>query len=398
MATIVLQVLAMYGRFEPHCHLTGLVTAEDAVSLCDRWPIGSDVEVAAGGHSVLALARQGAVALRPHWCMRPVPTGALRGLSAWRRFQAHADVVSQFLVHSGENPRRAQQRLFGVSGHILERGVERWQRHDVAQAEVRVHLGAAAPAVRESYVQHLFDTAERLSGKHFLLRIRCTLPRLGWRLMIDQVLATCLQRPAYWAGWDFSGEEIDPEQPEEFSHLPAPIAAGKSIHAGEQLAGPRPWFDALRHCHQAVRQWGAHRLGHAAILGLDPRQWLGRSWQWQVPQKQRTESWLSAFFPSYHDQMGPWANDQGTYDQSMVESMQALQAAVVDDLMQQQAVIETCPTSNARIVGGEGFGHPLPGLLAHGLHLVVGSDDPGILGTSIPNEHRRARALGWMGS
>ena len=78
--------------------------------------------------------------------------------------------------------------------------------------------------------------------------------------------------------------------------------------------------------------------------------------------------------------------------------MSRLLEKVRDSVRQQCSVCEVCPTSNARIVGGAGFMHPLPGLLSHGINVIIGSDDPGILGTTLPQEQQRARQLGWMGS
>ena len=87
--------------------------------------------------------------------------------------------------------------------------------------------------------------------------------------------------------------------------------------------------------------------------------------------------------------------ERGGYDAADLADLQVVQQAIIDDLRCRGVAIESCPTSNARIVAEGGLRHPLPGLLATGLPILIGSDDPGLLGTDLPREQMRVRQMGW---
>ena len=185
-----------------------------------------------------------------------------------------------------------------------------------------------------------------------------------------------------WAGWDFSGHETQPAAAVACAQLPFAPAASLSVHAGEQLAGPRPYLDALRHCHEAVTLWGAQRLGHAAILGLPPQAWIGRAWQWSPADLSAASEWLDERLPPAQAtacRAAGLLQPQGVVTAQASDALQVVLAWVIEELRESGVVIETCPTSNARIVASARLRHPLPGLLATRLPLVVGTDDPGLL-------------------
>ena len=72
----------------------------------------------------------------------------------------------------------------------------------------------------------------------------------------------------------------------------------------------------------------------------------------------------------------------------------------MEHLRQRQITLEICPSSNVatRVVPALGA-HPLPRLLAAGVPVVLGSDDPPMFGTSLLGEYRRVRDhLGITGS
>lgn len=373
---------------EQHCHLSGLVTASDVVAICESWPVDASLAVVGGGAGILALARQGETVLAQRWCLKPVPPSSHRGWSGWQRFQAHAAVAG---AHPGERPRRAQERLFAVSQTILQRQAARWCKEGVSSAEVRIHVGAAASNVQCAYVDHCFDVAEQLR-QLVDLRIRLTLPRQGWQRVVERLVSALETHSDRWVGWDFSGHETQPAAAVACAQLPLAPAANLSVHAGEQLAGPRPYLDALRHCHEAVTLWGAQRLGHAAILGLSPQAWIGRAWQWSPADLSAASAWLDERLPPAHATACSAAGllqPQGVVTAQASEALQVVLAWVIEELRESGVLIETCPTSNARIVASARLRHPLPGLLATRLPLVVGTDDPGLLGTSPRKEYAR---------
>jgi len=93
------------------------------------------------------------------------------------------------------------------------------------------------------------------------------------------------------------------------------------------------------------------------------------------------------------------AGKEGTveifYDENRVRSLELFQNWAMEQLKKTSAVIESCPSSNLRIGGLDENHHPLRRFVNHGLKVVIGSDDPGILNTSLENEFRLIRAWGF---
>lgn len=73
--------------------------------------------------------------------------------------------------------------------------------------------------------------------------------------------------------------------------------------------------------------------------------------------------------------------------------------ALLERLARDEIVLEVCPSSNvATGVVGSIADHPLPMLMAAGVVVVLGSDDPPMFGTSLLEEYERARdQLGFDG-
>ncbi len=63
------------------------------------------------------------------------------------------------------------------------------------------------------------------------------------------------------------------------------------------------------------------------------------------------------------------------------------------ELRKKGAVVESNPTSNLRVLGLPGYAWvPFWGLVASGLTVVLGTDNPGIMQTSVEEEYARLRA------
>ncbi|HTX01084.1 MAG TPA: adenosine deaminase family protein, partial [Acidimicrobiales bacterium] len=65
---------------------------------------------------------------------------------------------------------------------------------------------------------------------------------------------------------------------------------------------------------------------------------------------------------------------------------------LLERLAEERIVLEVCPSSNvATGVVDSLEAHPLPQLIAAGVEVVLGSDDPPMFGTTLPEEYRRVR-------
>ena len=61
---------------------------------------------------------------------------------------------------------------------------------------------------------------------------------------------------------------------------------------------------------------------------------------------------------------------------------------LVKELRERQIPLEVCPTSNVCLGVVPDFeSHPLPQLIAEGLHVTINSDDPSLFGTTLTDEY-----------
>jgi aminodeoxyfutalosine deaminase len=136
--------------------------------------------------------------------------------------------------------------------------------------------------------------------------------------------------PAALVGFGLGGPEAGVRRADYRDEFAAARAAGlHSVpHAGESLGPDEVWA--------AVDVLGAERIGHGIAAAADPR--------------------------------------------------------LLDRLREDRITLEVCPSSNvATGVVPSLAAHPLPGLLAAGVPVVLGSDDPPMFGTTLVDEYRRAR-------
>jgi aminodeoxyfutalosine deaminase len=82
----------------------------------------------------------------------------------------------------------------------------------------------------------------------------------------------------------------------------------------------------------------------------------------------------------------------------IVHGVRAIQdPALVDFLVEHRIPVDICPTSNRALVPelapGNGT-HPLPRFLAAGVRCALGTDDPGVIPTTLAGEWEAAKAMG----
>lgn len=184
-------------------------------------------------------------------------------------------------------------------------------------------------------------------------------------------------------------------------------------HVGESFTD-KSLESAVRWVQEAA-ELGAHRLGHAIALGIEPLAFLrpgvrGTSGDVHT----RTESIAErvdqlcydllhaerlATFGVIIDRPAVAAElerrsreDQRAtithvYDRARLDIVRKRQDYAMTQVKRSGAVIEVCPTSNRRIGGiSDAQHHPVHRFLAAGLRVVVASDDPGIFGTTLAQE------------
>ena len=156
---------------------------------------------------------------------------------------------------------------------------------------------------------------------------------------------------------------------------------------------------------------GAHRLGHAIALGIPPNIYLNCQKKETIQERLDHIDFEIANAPSlkeagYRVDINALSKERQrlsleksstkkqkylahNYDPKKVEQLSFLQKWAMRQLKTQQTVIECCPTSNLRIANlCSPANHPLTRFLNNGLNVVIGSDDPGILRTSLSQEYQ----------
>ena len=153
---------------------------------------------------------------------------------------------------------------------------------------------------------------------------------------------------------------------------------------------------------QEAAELGAHRLGHAIALGVDPDCY---------GEHDRTESAEERLDQIAYDlahaaglarhgvatdpvalaaeqtQLVAGTTVTHHYDAARLHEVRARQDYAMDRVTAAGAVVEVCPTSNRRIGDiVDPAHHPVTRFFERGVPVVVGSDDPGIFGTTLAEE------------
>jgi hypothetical protein len=245
-----------------------------------------------------------------------------------------------------------------------------------------------------------------------------------------QRLAVSLDRADPWPGWeqlrrlalgphgraltavDFCSDE-EGHPPKEKAALLAAIREFNAEHPSRALAvlyhvgesfRDKSLESAVRWVQEAA-ELGAHRLGHAIALGIDPavfgphvrtesvaerRDQIGYDLRHHAelraagvlvqPSALRAELSRLAGLPAS-------ARIAVPYDEARLDQVRARQRVAMSAIRATGAVLEVCPTSSRRIGGiADPAHHPVHRFLAAGLPVVVSSDDPGIFATTLADE------------
>lgn len=276
------------------------------------------------------------------------------------------------------------------------------QREGVAYAELRHHPDGAVLA-----------ELARLSAEGPTMRLAARLDRddpwPGWQEVLH-----LLDGPDGHAltGIDFCGVE-EGRPPKQLRAFMATLQAFNQrrperalavlYHVGESFRD-KSLESAVRWVQEAA-EMGAHRLGHAIALGVDPR--LFGAHVRTEPVSERIDQ-LRYDLTHLDDLRGrgvavthveleqeldrllggsPSGDVTVVYDDKRLEEVRCRQDLAIERIRATSAVIEVCPTSNRRIAGvTDAAQHPIHRFLEAALPVVIGTDDAGVFGTMLIDE------------
>ncbi len=411
---------------ELHLHLYGTIRAEDFLERVAGRPVDwrryeqafeDAYGVAPPVREIVARHRAGDPRAAADWKRLFVFGDADAG--NFRRFQAKFD-----LLIAGSEFSRFERERGGLDGLVEEMGffVRRMLADQRAQgityAEQRLLLGVRVPPEpsRRLLLPLLeeYAAAERAGIR---ARLAVSLPRENpwpmWEVTRELALGPHGERVT---GIDFCFiEEGFP--PRDKAELFAAVREHNARHPERALAilyhvgesfTDKSLESAVRWVQEAA-ELGAHRLGHALALGIDPDLFGEHERSETVAERcdqlrydlahaeglarhgVRVERGAAARELALLETLPPAQAVSHRYDAARLAELRARQTYAMERVRSTGAVVEVCPTSNLRIGGiDDPAHHPVHRFVEHGVPFVVASDDPGIFDTTL------ARELDWV--
>jgi adenosine deaminase len=331
------------------------------------------------------------------------------------RFQAKFDLLIAASALRQLPSVRAAPVALARELHIFIREILRdHARQGVAHAEFRMVLPAGPAA-------HLAAPVLRL--------LVANLAR-GAALGVDARLAVSLPRESPWEAWDVvrhalregaapqltaidfcAVEEGHPPRAQaeffralrDHNQTHPERALAFLYHVGESFTD-KSLESAIRWVQEAA-EMGAHRLGHALALGLDPLR-LGPHQRHETVAERIDQLCYDLHHAAALDRHGvridlaaaevelirlrhadPAATLTHRYDTERLQQLRKRQDFALSVVRRSGAVIEVCPASNQRIAGwSDPRDHPVCRFLAARIPVVIATDDPGLLQTTLRRE------------
>lgn len=284
------------------------------------------------------------------------------------------------------------------------------RRNGISHSEVRAQLGPSMhDRVMIDTLLDTFDTGDDGPTMRLAISLDRADPWAGW----DRVRELAVGPSGHvLTGIDFSADE-EPHPPKgkaeffaavrEFNGAHPDRALAILYHVGESFRD-KSLESAVRWVQQAA-EFGAHRLGHAIALGVDPDVFGPHTRQETVAERldqiaydlDHCEGLRSAGVAvdraalvaerAALDSRPADAVISIEYDRSRLDDVRRRQRYAMDRIAAIGSVIEVCPTSN-RLIGGieDPAHHPVHRFLDAGLRVIIGSDNPGILDTTLDAE------------
>ncbi|WP_165783060.1 adenosine deaminase [Leptospira wolffii] len=269
-----------------------------------------------------------------------------------------------------------------------------------------------------------FAEAESELGRKAVSRLVISLHRDGDCFREYEVLKELMEKDSlirkYLVGLDFCyiEEGFPPKDKKSFlesvqkdNRAQSSTALSVLYHVGESFQD-KTLISASRWVLEAA-EWGAHRLGHAIALGLDPRSYAGKTVRESVAERldslsfqleNREEISRYGEIPSRKeieseiDSIRHKENVEISVTEKHISETRVFQAYCMDRIRATNAVIESCPSSNEYIgMVRDKEHHPLLKFASQKMKFTISTDDPGIFGTDIREEYRKAGELGLSG-
>ena len=200
------------------------------------------------------------------------------------------------------------------------------------------------------------------------------------------------------------------EEVKDFNRQHPERALAILYHVGESFSD-KSLESAIRWVHESA-ELGAHRLGHAIALGVDPNNY-GEHWRYESVEERIDQLGYDLRHQDGLAQYGVQIEAQNVtremyrlralpkehklhieYDEKKIQELRGRQRYAIQCIRTLGAVIEVCPTSNRRIGGiSNDEHHPVVQFAASDTPFVVASDDPGIFDVTLAGEVQLAISL-----
>ncbi|TGK11430.1 adenosine deaminase [Leptospira fletcheri] len=285
-----------------------------------------------------------------------------------------------------------------------------------APNESDVNVTAKTVAACEGFARAESELSGRVKS-----RLVVSLHRDGDFYREYELLKSIMEKEAlvrkYLVGLDFCyiEEGFPPKEKREFFEIvnrdnTAQRSSALSIlyHVGESFQD-KSLVSACRWVLESA-EWGAHRLGHAIALGLDPEAYRGETFRETVSERKDTlellcERWeeISRFgeIPAKDrinaelDSIRHKSSIEIPITETSLSEIRAFQNYCMDRISKTSSVVESCPSSNEYIGMVHDLSHhPLTRFAQKEIKLTISTDDPGIFGTDIRAEYEKAKNLG----
>ena len=331
------------------------------------------------------------------------------------RFQAKYDILNHGSALSGFSTGEVPlPTLIDQTCMFIHKIIARQRRQNVGHVEHRMNLGPKyTQAQSREFILAMLAVYGQYQGSDIQPRLAISLPRDNPWPNWEVVQETALSPSGHLlTGIDFCyiEEGYPPKDQRElfdavkdFNHRHPERALAILYHVGESFSD-KSLESAVRWVHEAA-EFGAHRLGHAISLGVDPRLYGNHIRNESVAERIDQLN----YDLNHRDGLAEFGVqvDAATAAKEL-ERLKSLPAdslltveyddAKLDEITQRQqyairciralgAVIEVCPTSNRRIGGiANPEHHPVKTFLASDASFVIATDDPGILATTLADE------------
>ena len=331
------------------------------------------------------------------------------------RFQAKYEMLN----HGGGLSRFSKGEislaaLFDEVCAFIRRIVERQRQQGIGYVEHRMNLRPEFTCEQSrEFVLAMLRTYGEYEGSDIQPRLAISLPRSNpwpeWEVVQDMALGPSGH---LLTGIDFCylEEGYPPKDKRElfdavkdFNGRHPERALAILYHVGESFTD-KSLESAVRWVHEAAK-FGAHRLGHAISLGVDPDRFgahrrtetVGERVD-QLEYDLRHRDGLAKFGVHVDDasvveelrRIRALPRDSRVtidYDYARLDELRKRQRYAISCVKESGAVIEVCPTSNRRIGGiTRPEHHPVKEFLASDAPFVIATDDPGIFGITLAEE------------